>query len=92
MVRGGAKEKSISALKWAGGHPGGTIEMGRYVDREFRTEFANLYVCDASVFPVSPGAPPSLSIMAMSRLLSKFILGTVRPESRFIGKVGGKAV
>jgi len=30
--------------------------------------------------------------MAMSRLLSKFILGTVRPESRFIGKVGGKAV
>ena len=90
MIRGGAKEKSISTLKWAGGHPGGTIEMGKFTDREFRTEFENLYVCDASVFPVSPGAPPSLSIMAMSRLLSKFLLGRVRPESRFIAKNGGK--
>ncbi|HOO73193.1 MAG TPA: GMC family oxidoreductase [Spirochaetota bacterium] len=92
MVRGGAREKSISTLKWAGGHPGGTIEMGKYADREFRTEFDNLYVCDASVFPVSPGAPPSLSIMAMSRLLAKFMLGKVRPESRFTGKKGGRAV
>lgn len=83
MIRGGAKENSISELRWAGGHPGGTIEMGKFTDREFRTEFLNLYVCDASVFPVSPGAPPSLSIMAMSRLLSKFLLGKVKPESRF---------
>jgi len=88
MIRGGAKENSISELKWAGGHPGGTIEMGKYTDREFRTEFENLYVCDASVFPVSPGAPPSLSIMAMSRLLSKFLLGSVKPESRFVSKNG----
>jgi len=66
--------------------------MGKYADREFRTEFDNLYVCDASVFPVSPGAPPSLSIMAMSRLLAKFMLGKVRPESRFTGKKGGRAV
>jgi choline dehydrogenase-like flavoprotein len=91
MIKGGAKEKSISELKWAGGHPGGTIEMGKYVDREFRTEFSNLYVCDASVFPVSPGAPPSLSIMAMSRLLSKFLTGRVKPETRFIKNKKGAA-
>ncbi len=90
MIRGGAKENSISELKWAGGHPGGTIEMGKYVDREFRTEFNNLYVCDASVMPVSPGAPPSLSIMAMSRLLSKFLLGKVKLEQRLVGSSGGK--
>ncbi len=83
MIRAGAKEKSISLLKWAGGHPGGTIEMGKFVDREFKTEFDNLYVCDASVFPVSPGAPPSLSVMAMSRLLSRFILKKIKPETRF---------
>ena len=64
--------------------PGGTIEMGKHVDRAFRSEFDNLYVCDASVFPVSPGSPPSLSVMAMSRLLSKFLLNRVKPEKRYV--------
>jgi len=82
MILAGAKDKSISELKWAGGHPGGTIEMGKHVDRTFKSEFENLYVCDASLFPASPGAPPSLSVMAMSRLLSKFLLKKVSPEKR----------
>ncbi len=84
MIRAGVKEKSLSELRWAGGHPGGTIVMGRYVDRSFRSEFENLYVCDASVFPQSPGSPPSLSIMGMSRLLAKYLLGRVQPEQRTI--------
>jgi choline dehydrogenase-like flavoprotein len=84
MIMAGAKEKSISLLKWAGGHPGGTIEMGKHVNKDFRSEFDNLYVCDASVFPVSPGSPPSLSIMAMSRLMSKFLLKKVKPQERYI--------
>ncbi len=82
MIKAGVKEKSLSQLRWAGGHPGGTIEMGKYVDHEFNTEFENLLVCDASLFPVSPGAPPSLSIMAMSRLLAKFMLKKVKSETR----------
>jgi len=85
MVRAGAKESSISQLRWAGGHPGGTIEIGKHVNRKFQTEFENLYVCDASIFPVSPGAPPSLSIMAMSKLLSKYLNGIVTPEERMVG-------
>jgi len=84
MIDSGVKEKSISELRWAGGHPGGTIEMGKYVDKNFETEHKNLYVCDASLFPVSPGAPPSLSIMAMSRMLSKFLLGKIKPEDRLV--------
>jgi len=84
MIKAGAKEKSISLLKWAGGHPGGTFEMGKFVDKNFQSEFGNLYVCDASIFPVSPGAPPSLSIMAMSRLLARVLLGQVRPEQRYL--------
>ncbi len=84
MIKAGVKPDSIAMLEWAGGHPGGTIEMGKLVDRTFRSEYQNLYVCDASVFPVSPGSPPSLSVMAMSRLLSKFLLKKVKPEDRFI--------
>jgi len=84
MIKGGAKEKSISELKWAGGHPGGTIEMGKHVNRNFQTKYENLYVCDSSVFPESPGSPPSLSVMAMSRLLSKLLLKKINIEERFI--------
>jgi len=84
LIRARAKENSISELRWAGGHPGGTIEIGKYVQRDFKSEFENLYVCDASLFPVSPGAPPSLSIMGMSRLLSKLLLGKVQPEDRLV--------
>ncbi|MBU0994575.1 MAG: GMC family oxidoreductase N-terminal domain-containing protein [Proteobacteria bacterium] len=84
MVKAGVMPSSISTLKWAGGHPGGTIEMGKLVNRSFQSDMDNLYVCDASVFPVSPGSPPSLSVMAMSRLLSKFLLGKVTPEERYV--------
>ena len=85
MIKAGVIPSTISELKWAGGHPGGTVEMGQLVDRTFQTDMENLYVCDASVFPVSPGSPPSLSVMAMSRLLSKFLLGKVSPEERYVG-------
>lgn len=92
MIRGGAKEKSISLLKWAGGHPGGTYAMGEFVERDFSTAYGGLYVCDASVFPRSPGAPPSLSIMAMSRLLSKFLLGKTALKEREVKNSGNESV
>ena len=56
--------------------------MGKLVDIHFQTEHDNLYVCDASVIPVSPGAPPSLAILAFSRLFTKMLLGKVRAEDR----------
>ncbi|MBW2702791.1 MAG: GMC family oxidoreductase [Deltaproteobacteria bacterium] len=82
MLKAGAKPGSISELRWAGGHPGGTIAMGQFTDRGFATEFENLYVCDASVLPISPGVPPTLSILAMSRLLGRFLLAQASPEER----------
>jgi len=41
------------------------------VDGELKTEIDNLFVCDASVLPVSPGLPPVLTIMALARSLGK---------------------
>ncbi len=85
MIKAGAKPSSISVLESSGGHPGGAVEIEKFVDRNFKSkDFDNLYVCDASIFPVSPGSPPSLGIMGMSRLLSKFILGNVKPEDRYV--------
>lgn len=86
MIKAGIIPSTVSILEWAGGHPGGTVEMNKLVDRSFKFEIDNLYICDASVFPVSPGSPPSLSVMAMSRLLSKFLLGNVDPKDRYVKK------
>jgi len=56
-----------------GSHPGGTCAMGKVVDKNFETEVENLYVCDASVFPESPGLPPILGIVAMGKKLGSIL-------------------
>ena len=56
-----------------GSHPGGTCAMGKVVDKNFETEVEGLYVCDASVFPVSPGLPPILGIVAMGKKLGSIL-------------------
>ncbi|MBA2853060.1 choline dehydrogenase-like flavoprotein [Methanococcus maripaludis] len=53
-----------------GSHPGGTCAVGKVVDKNLETEIEGLYVCDASVIPKAPGAPPILGIMAVS---NKFV-------------------
>jgi choline dehydrogenase-like flavoprotein len=82
LIEIGVDPKSIVIGKSLGGHLGGTAAMGRVVDKNFMTEIKNLYVCDGSVLPDSPGSPPALAIMAMSRFLGKILLGKATPEER----------
>jgi choline dehydrogenase-like flavoprotein len=82
LIKAGVKPSTIAVAQSIGGHPGGTVAMGRLVDIHFQTEHDNLYVCDASVIPVSPGAPPSLAILAFSKLFTKMLLGKVKAEDR----------
>ncbi len=91
MIKAGADPSSFSILKWAGGHPGGTIAMGKAVNRDFSTEIQGMYVCDGSLMPVSPGVPPSLAIDGMSKLLGKILTGQVKAEERFVKKKGKRA-
>ena len=91
LISAGADPSSFSILKWAGGHPGGTIAMGKAVNKDFSTEVQGLYVCDGSLMPVSPGVPPSLSIDGMSKLLGKILSGQVKAEQRFVKKKGKRA-
>ncbi len=84
LIKANCKPDTISVMKWAGGHPGGTIAMGQAVNKDFSTEIEGLYVCDGSVMPVSPGAPPALGICGMSRLLGKLLTGQVRIEDRVV--------
>lgn len=71
LVKAGADPRSIGIVKEIGGHPGGTAAIGSVVDDGLQTSIENLYVCDGSVFPRSPGVPPVLSIVALGKRLAK---------------------
>ncbi len=71
LITAGADEKSIVVSNPQGAHPGGTAAIGQVVDARLQTRVDGLYVCDASVFPAPPGAPPILTIVALAKRLAK---------------------
>jgi choline dehydrogenase-like flavoprotein len=54
--------------------PGGTIPIGRLVDRDLQTEIPNLFVCDASVIPEPWGLPPSLTLIGLAKSLATHLV------------------
>ena len=71
LIKAGADGGSIVVSKPQGGHPGGTAAIGRVVDGELQTEVDGLFVCDGSVLPAPPGAPPVLTIVSLAKWLAK---------------------
>lgn len=66
---------TIVSTEAAGAHPGGTAPIGITVDNKFKTKLG-FYVCDASILPESPGAPPILTLMALGKKLGENILNS----------------
>lgn len=60
-------------------HPGGTVKIGEFLDSDLKTEYDNLYVCDASVIPDEMGLPPSMAVLTLGKRLSKHLLGLDKP-------------
>ena len=71
LLKAGISERNIFTIKPSGAHPGGSNPIGKVVDNNLRTEIKNLYVCDASVLPVSSGAPPIVTIVSLGKRLAK---------------------
>ena len=69
----GVEPSSISSTPIRGAHPGGTAAIGRVVDKNLQTSVKRLFISDASVIPQAPGRPPILTIIALSKRLSKTI-------------------
>lgn len=65
--------RKITVSKGQGAHPGGTAAIGAVVDSNLQTDIDNLFVCDASVLPTSPGLPPIITIIALAKRLAKFL-------------------
>lgn len=74
----GVSPNTIVSTIPRGAHPGGTAPIGEVVDNNLQTKISGLYVADASVLPESPGAPPILTIMALAKRLSKYLLNSLR--------------
>ncbi len=73
LAKAGVDPTSILETKPAGAHPGGTAAIGRVVGADLQTEVDRLFVCDASVLPVAPGAPPIMTIAALAKRLAKML-------------------
>jgi choline dehydrogenase-like flavoprotein len=71
LTKAGADKDHFLVTNPQGAHPGGTCGMGKVVDNNLKTQIDNLYVCDSSIFPTSPGLPPILTIVALSKRLAK---------------------
>lgn len=69
-----AGAKGIYTSPLIAAHPGGTVKIGEFLDTDLKTEYDNLYVCDASVIPHEMGSPPSLTIYSLGKRLSKHLL------------------
>jgi len=73
LIGAGCKPSSITVAEDIGGHPGGAAAIGRVVGKNLESDVGGLYVCDASVFPRSPGRPPTLTIISLAKWFAKRI-------------------
>lgn len=75
LLKAGVKPNTLKIMPIKGAHPGGTAAIGKVINNNLETEIKNLFVCDASIFPNSLGAPPILTIVAMAKKLAKYLKG-----------------
>lgn len=73
LEKAGVDPNTIGSTVYRGAHPGGTAKIGDVVDSNLETKVSNLFVCDASVLPISPGKPPILTILALSKRLADYL-------------------
>jgi choline dehydrogenase-like flavoprotein len=74
LIEAGAHPNSLITSHPSGAHPGGTAAIGSVVDHELQTKIDNLFVCDASVLPCSPGLPPIIILLAIGKWLAKRVV------------------
>lgn len=74
LIQAGCDPDSIFTSPIRGAHPGGTARMGEVVDKNLETDINGLYVSDASVLPETPGSPPVLTLVSLSKYLANQLL------------------
>ena len=73
LLKSGVKLKDIFASKPLGGHPGGTVRIGKHLDNNCQTEIKNCYCLDNSIIPEPFGQPPTVTLISMGKRLAKHL-------------------
>ena len=73
LIKAGCDPYNIDHSGVIIGHPASTMRVGKLVDSNLETSVKNLYCCDTSVIPDAFGIPPTLTIVALGKRLSKRI-------------------
>jgi choline dehydrogenase-like flavoprotein len=76
LIRLGVQKEDVFLGTINAGHPGGMFPLHKEDAQTFHPAILpeNLYVADASLFPTSLGNPPSLTIMAMAKRISRICM------------------
>jgi choline dehydrogenase-like flavoprotein len=74
LQQAGCDPDTIFATPVRGTHPSGTVRIGAMLNSDLETEVHNLYVCDASVFPEALARPTVLTIIALARRLTDYLV------------------
>ena len=77
LEKAGVDPNTIGSTVYRGAHPGGSAPIGKTVNSNLETDIEGLFVCDASVLPISPGKPPILTILALAKRLADYLRGNV---------------
>lgn len=85
------EEKAVEILKSAGAtnifHSSygatdiyGTLKIGKHVDKNLQTEYANLYVCDGSLIPEDVRVSPTLTLISLASYLAENLFSARNQE------------
>lgn len=79
QILANAGAKHVYRSWYMAAHPGGTVKVGDLLNSDLKTEFDNLYVCDASVIPEAWGRPPTLTLIGLGKRLAKHLADANSP-------------
>jgi len=82
LIKAGCDPDTISWNPPRGTHPCGSVRIGEHLDGDLKTQFENLYVCDASTFPDALVRGPALTVISLGKRLAKHLSGSVLAETK----------
>ena len=75
LIKAGVRRDKIFKTTVLASHPGGTVRIGRLLDKDCQTPIENCFCLDTTIIPEPWGLPPSVTVVAMAKRLAKRLAG-----------------